>query len=85
MSNHKITILKAMSERGQVTAAQFNISNANEYFNELKRVGICKGEWNETHTFKWWRIIDYNNAMRYLNRTQSNHCNNRSVSRDEVN
>jgi hypothetical protein len=55
-----------MIERGQVTAAQFNISNANEYLNELKREGICKGEWNETRTFKWWRIIDYNKANKYF-------------------
>jgi hypothetical protein len=55
-----------MNEREQVTAAEFNISNANEYFNELKREGICKGEWNDTHTFKWWYIIDYEKAKRYI-------------------
>jgi hypothetical protein len=64
---HKITLLKAMEERGQVTAAQFLISNANEYLNELKREGICKGVWNEEHTFKWWRIVDYSKASKYLN------------------
>ncbi|MDR2789916.1 MAG: hypothetical protein LBB59_02945 [Campylobacteraceae bacterium] len=83
MSNHKQTLLMAMSERGQVTAAQFNISNANAYFNELKREGICKGEWNETHTFKWWRIIDYNKAKRYLNGIRSGYWGGCSVSRDE--
>jgi hypothetical protein len=70
MRKHKETILLEMEERGRVTAAQFNISNANVYLNELKREGICKGEWEEGRRFKWWYIVDDDKAERYLSESR---------------
>ena len=42
---HKIFLVRLMLEKGEVTASQIPFSNANQYFCELEKEGICKSRW----------------------------------------
>ena len=42
---HKRFLVRLMLEKGEVTASQIPCSNANQYFCELGKEGICKSRW----------------------------------------
>ena len=42
---HKKALVKLMLEKGEITACQIPFSNANQYFCELEKEGICKSKW----------------------------------------
>lgn len=42
---HKKALVKLMLEKGEITACQIPFSNANQYFCELEKMGICKSKW----------------------------------------
>lgn len=42
---HKRFLVRLMLEKGEVTASQIPFSNANQYFCELGKEGICKSRW----------------------------------------
>jgi hypothetical protein len=53
-SKHKATLLRAMQERGRITAGEFLISNGNQFLKELRDSGVCESAWDEDgRRFKW--------------------------------
>jgi hypothetical protein len=67
-NSHKCKLIEATIERGKTTAAQFNISNANQYFVQLEEVGIIKsveGLCGDSRV-KWRYIADMDKALNFI-------------------
>ena len=55
---HKKSLVRLMLDKGDVTACQINISNANQYFDELEIIGVSNSRWGMLGKSKVkWRFI----------------------------
>ena len=55
---HQRFLAKLMLEKGEITACQIAISNANQYFNALEAMGICISRWGMLgNSMVKWRSI----------------------------
>lgn len=67
---HTITIIKMMLEKGEITACQIPISNANQYFGKLEALGISASRDGMLGESKVkWRFIpadNKNKALKYI-------------------
>ena len=64
---HQRFLAKLMLEKGEITACQIPISNANQYFKELERKGISafrEGKLGDSHVR--WRYIPANKREKAL-------------------
>ena len=73
-STHKRHIVQRILDDGELTATDFHyISNANQYFVELERMGILKSHWAAVGRAKMKirEIDDRNQALRFIGKASA--------------